>query len=85
MFISEEDCQFGSELFIFNLSFVQVEAEVVIAQPLSGCSSLLNAPSMKGKVVAVLRGDCMFQEKARTAQQAGALGVIVIGKQLLVP
>jgi mannosidase alpha-like ER degradation enhancer 3 len=34
---------------------------------------------MTGKVVVVQRGSCMFHEKARHAQRAGAVGVIVIG------
>ncbi|CAJ0565963.1 unnamed protein product, partial [Mesorhabditis spiculigera] len=55
-----------------------VEAEVAFSVPFSGCSSLLNGPQVKGKVVAVQRGDCMFQDKARNVQEAGAVGVIVI-------
>lgn len=35
---------------------------------------------MKGRIAVVQRQDCMFQEKARHAQESGAVGIIIVGK-----
>ena len=42
-----------------------MEGELVKASPFRTCSFLHNAARVKGKVVLVERGDCMFVEKAR--------------------
>ncbi|CAJ0925664.1 unnamed protein product, partial [Mesorhabditis belari] len=65
--------QFGK-----SLDEASIEAELILAEPFAACGPLMNAPQAKGKIVGVHRGDCMFQEKARNAQNAGAVGVIVI-------
>ncbi|CEF62933.1 Edem2 [Strongyloides ratti] len=49
-----------------------------LATPLVGCSTLNNKENYVGKIVVMKRGECMFQEKSRNAQKAGAIGVIVI-------
>ena len=36
----------------------------------------------EGKIVLVERGECTFEEKARHAQDAGAIGVIVINSDV---
>lgn len=56
----------------------QISGQVVFAQPFRVCSDLENADKMKGKIVIMERGDCMFVEKARKIQRAGALAGIVI-------
>ncbi len=43
-----------------------------------GCSALVNAAQVNGKIAVVYRGDCQFGTKALNAQNAGAIGVIVI-------
>lgn len=49
------------------------------AVPFRACGPLTNAPRMKGRIAIVQRQDCMFQEKARYAQESGAVGIIIIG------
>lgn len=56
----------------------QVEGEVRFAMPSKGCVPLTNAPSIANRIAVVHRHDCMFQEKARYAQQAGAIAAIII-------
>jgi mannosidase alpha-like ER degradation enhancer 3 len=69
--------QFGAELFE-----EEVEGEVATAEPYKACSILTNAKRIRGRIAIVQRGGCMFQEKARFAQAAGAIGVIVADNQL---
>lgn len=65
---------FGTEL----KNGESITASVILAQPFRVCSDLLNAEKMKGKIIIMERGDCMFVEKARKIQKAGALGGIVL-------
>lgn len=51
---------------------------VAIAVPLDGCSPLTNAEAVARRVVIVKRGKCMFVDKVRIAQEAGADSVIVV-------
>lgn len=55
-----------------------VKAAVIFAQPFRVCNELTNAEKMKGRIVIMERGDCMFVEKARKIQKAGAVGGIVL-------
>ncbi|VDL69383.1 unnamed protein product [Nippostrongylus brasiliensis] len=55
-----------------------VEGEITVAQPLRACTPITNKNEVRGRIVIVERSDCMFQEKSRHAQQAGAIAVIVI-------
>jgi hypothetical protein len=43
-----------------------------------GCSPLTNAADVAGKLALVDRGTCAFTVKARNAQDAGAVGVIIV-------
>lgn len=43
-----------------------------------GCNALVNASELAGKIAVVYRGSCEFGIKALNAQNAGAIGVIVI-------
>jgi len=59
----------------------QVEGELSLAIPQQACGPLRDPhQATRGKMVVVQRGSCMFHEKARHAQRAGAVGVIVIGR-----
>lgn len=52
---------------------------VALADPIDACSPLLNHPSQtKGRYILTLRGVCTLHEKARIAQQAGALGLLIV-------
>jgi hypothetical protein len=43
-----------------------------------GCNALVNGVDVSGKIAVVYRGTCEFGNKALNAQNAGAIGVIVI-------
>ena len=43
-----------------------------------GCNPLINGPQLAGKIAVVYRGICEFGMKAKNAQNAGAVGVIII-------
>lgn len=47
-------------------------------EAVDGCSPLLNAWEITGRIAVVLRGGCDFTVKALNAQEAGALGLVVI-------
>ncbi|XP_066548091.1 ER degradation-enhancing alpha-mannosidase-like protein 3 isoform X2 [Amia ocellicauda] len=67
--------QFGLDL---SKSSMGVRGSVLIAEPYSGCTELSNAALVAGRVALLQRGSCMFAEKARNLQRAGAIGGIVI-------
>ncbi|BFF93826.1 ER degradation-enhancing alpha-mannosidase-like protein 3 [Drosophila madeirensis] len=59
-----------------------VEGDVILANPLRACGEKLNqvedgADDARGKVLVAERGDCTFVSKARLAQKAGAVALIV--------
>ncbi|KAF3823352.1 hypothetical protein GH733_010788 [Mirounga leonina] len=51
---------------------------VASSKPYNGCSELTNPEAVVGKIALIQRGQCMFAEKARNVQNAGAIGGIVI-------
>jgi hypothetical protein len=77
---------------------MRVFAEVTVPKVRSGCSPVIAARvdrgahrdggggpivlPYEGKIVLVERGECTFEEKARHAQDAGAIGVIVINSDV---
>ncbi|XP_067893537.1 ER degradation-enhancing alpha-mannosidase-like protein 3 [Heterodontus francisci] len=67
--------QFGTELSKIPSG---VRGFVAKGEPYNGCSEITNPESIKGKIALMQRGHCMFAEKARNAQKAGAIGGIVI-------
>uniref|UniRef100_A0A674NUG9 alpha-1,2-Mannosidase n=1 Tax=Takifugu rubripes TaxID=31033 RepID=A0A674NUG9_TAKRU len=67
--------QFGTDL---SKSSTGVRGFVTIAEPYSGCSEITNAEYVQGHIALLQRGQCMFAEKARHIQKAGAIGGIVI-------
>lgn len=69
----------------FLSTCVQVRGFVTVAEPYSGCSEITNAEYVQGHIALLQRGQCMFAEKARHIQKAGAIGGIVVGecKQLM--
>ncbi|CAN9500522.1 unnamed protein product [Ophioblennius macclurei] len=67
--------QFGTDL---SKSSTGVRGFVAVAEPYSGCSEITNAEYIQGHIALLQRGQCMFAEKARHIQKAGAIGGIVI-------
>ena len=53
-------------------------AGVQITDGSLGCASLFNAVDVNGKIAVLYRGECEFGFKAKAAQDAGAVGVIII-------
>ncbi|XP_051480350.1 ER degradation-enhancing alpha-mannosidase-like protein 3 isoform X2 [Apus apus] len=51
---------------------------VATVKPYNGCSEITNPEAVKEKIGLMQRGQCMFAEKARNIQKAGAIGGIVI-------
>lgn len=43
-----------------------------------GCSTLINASQINGKIALIRRGTCPFLQKIKNAQDAGAIGVIMM-------
>ncbi|TYB76093.1 T9SS type A sorting domain-containing protein [Bizionia gelidisalsuginis] len=48
------------------------------AAPTEGCAPLTNASAVAGKIAVIFRGDCPFTQKIQNAQDAGAVGVIMV-------
>ncbi|XP_059378955.1 ER degradation-enhancing alpha-mannosidase-like protein 3 isoform X3 [Carassius carassius] len=67
--------QFGMDL---SKSSSGVRGFVTVAEPYNGCSVLSNGEIVAGRIALLQRGQCMFAEKARHIQKAGAIGGIVI-------
>ncbi|XP_058891233.1 ER degradation-enhancing alpha-mannosidase-like protein 3 [Acipenser ruthenus] len=67
--------QFGLDLF---KSSVGARGSVALTEPFNGCSEVTNPDLLAGRIALVQRGQCMFAEKARSIQRAGAIGGIVI-------
>ncbi|XP_072766210.1 ER degradation-enhancing alpha-mannosidase-like protein 3 isoform X3 [Anoplolepis gracilipes] len=66
--------QFGPELQNFD----KITGKVMLSYPPAACTDLQNTDKLAGKIVIVNRGNCMFIEKARRIQKAGALAGIVL-------
>lgn len=57
---------------------VGMSAEVSMGEPFKACSPLTNGEELKHRIAVLERGDCMFIDKTRHAQAAGAVGVVII-------
>eukprot|EP00035_Acanthoeca_spectabilis_P006217 m.121951 g.121951 ORF g.121951 m.121951 type:complete len:800 (+) comp13403_c2_seq1:180-2579(+) len=71
---------FGTDLEEHDAVF---GGSVAVASPFTACTELENADDLGHKVVLVQRGDCMFVDKVRIAQSAGAEAVIVVDNRPL--
>ncbi len=49
-----------------------------LQNPNSACGPITNAAAIAGKIALIRRGGCLFRDKVKKAQDAGALAVIVI-------
>jgi hypothetical protein len=66
----------GTADFGAHLSSAGVTAGVVQATPNDGCSAI--GGSVSGKIALIDRGTCTFVSKTKSAQDAGAVGVIIV-------
>lgn len=51
---------------------------LVLVSPVQGCGPLSNADELHGAIAVVMRGNCSFVAKTLAAQDAGAVGVVVV-------
>lgn len=76
------DYNVGLASFGAPLGSPGITADVVLGNdgvgvPTNGCETLLNAAAISGKIALLDRGGCPFVIKAKNAQNAGAVGLIV--------
>jgi hypothetical protein len=62
-------------------AFVVIGRDATEDQDSLGCEALVNAAEVSGKIAAIYRGTCEFGLKALNAQNAGAIGVVIINNQ----
>lgn len=55
-----------------------LNADIVKADPYEACGALTNAAAINGKVALIKRGNCEFGAKAKQAENAGAVAVIIV-------
>ncbi|XP_034301044.2 ER degradation-enhancing alpha-mannosidase-like protein 3 [Magallana gigas] len=69
----------GPAQFGYNLKVKPpILGHVAVVQPYDACRPLQNPRDLEGKIGLLERGSCMFMDKARRLQAAGAIGGIVI-------
>jgi minor extracellular serine protease Vpr len=66
---------FGAAVGDFN-SFGQVTADYTVTDPANGCTAI--STDLAGKIALIDRGVCTFTTKVRNAENAGAIGVLVV-------
>ena len=68
--------QVGTADFGPALSAAGTTANVAQSSPVDGCSAFGN--SLTGKIALIDRGNCTFVSKTKNAQNAGAIGVVIV-------
>ncbi len=58
--------------------FVLLTKEETTGTPYDGCGNITNAAQVAGKIAVIARGDCTFVSKVQNAQDAGAVGAIIV-------
>lgn len=61
----------------FGPANFDVSSDIVRPDPLDACAALTNPAAVAGKIVLVDRGSCDFNAKAKAAETAGAVAVII--------
>lgn len=69
--------QVGTATFGSPLSHPGTTANVALTVPADGCTAITNGASINGRIALIDRGNCNFIVKAKNAQDAGAVGVII--------
>jgi hypothetical protein len=72
--------EFGAQAFDLTSDLVVARDAVNADGPLDSdaCTAISNASAVAGKIAVVDRGTCLFVVKVKNAQDAGAVGVIVV-------
>eukprot|EP01120_Amphizonella_sp_Union-15-10_P015708 TRINITY_DN8127_c0_g1_i1.p1 TRINITY_DN8127_c0_g1~~TRINITY_DN8127_c0_g1_i1.p1 ORF type:complete len:819 (-),score=118.60 TRINITY_DN8127_c0_g1_i1:3-2459(-) len=55
-----------------------LRGNLILSDPQNACDPLNNKDAANGQIVLISRGSCMFLEKVQQAQNAGAIGAIII-------
>lgn len=61
-----------------------ITADVILVEdntnpdPNDGCDPITNAAAISGKIALIIRANCSFVAKVEAAQQAGAIGVVIV-------
>jgi extracellular elastinolytic metalloproteinase len=66
---------------VFGGGTLGLTGDVVQAVPNDACSALTNPGAVDGKVALIDRGTCLFVDKVGNAQDAGAIGAIIVNNQ----
>ena len=61
----------------FDLIFVCILSNILV-HPYNGCSMPENKDEITGRIAVIKRGDCMFAQKVKHAENVGAIGAIII-------
>lgn len=61
-----------------DMDTVAITSDVVIVDDSLACDPITNGSEVAGKIAVIYRGDCEFGAKGLEAQNAGAIGVIMI-------
>jgi len=71
---------FGPQAFDLAGDLVQALDAANMTGPTTtdGCTAFTNAAAVAGKIAVIDRGVCLFVEKAKNAQNAGAIGVLIL-------
>jgi hypothetical protein len=67
----------GTASFGPPVSFPGITANLALSIPADGCTALTNGAAISGKLALIDRGNCNFTVKAKNAQDAGAVGVVI--------
>ena len=93
-----DDATWGTLSHDFNIPGQFIQAEIVVVEdgapgtnpqgnPVSqeGCGVLTNAAAIAGKIAIVYRNTCEFGVKVKRAQDAGAIGCIIVNREDAAP
>jgi len=69
--------QVGTASFGSQLSSPGVTANVAQTVPVDGCTAITNGATINGRIALIDRGNCNFVVKAKLAQDAGAVAVVI--------
>lgn len=72
------DASFGPSVEDSPVSGLVVQVQDAAAPTGDGCEALVNGAALAGNIALVDRGVCAFTAKVQAAQDAGAIGVIVV-------
>lgn len=76
-----QPAEFGPPIDLTGISGDLAVVDDGTEQATLGCDPLVNAAQIAGKIAVVDRGECLFTEKVKNAQNAGAVAAIVVNNQ----